>query len=101
MFLNNARFASDGIAMLFLFLTHLNPSSRKDLLLSISDLTCLEMVLGKLIIDYMSRVKGIYQRMHRITMEKITPLFAITSLDHDCYPGVKSCNLSVDAALDN
>ena len=32
MFLNDAIFASDGIAMLALLLTHLNPSSRKNLI---------------------------------------------------------------------
>ena len=46
MFLNGARFASDGIAMLSLFLTRLNPSSRENLILAISDLTRLEMQLG-------------------------------------------------------
>ena len=37
----------------------------------------------------MSRVRGIYQQMQGITMEKIIPLFATSSLDHYHYPGVK------------
>ena len=76
MFLNNARFASDGIAMLSLFLTHLKPSSIGNLLLAISDLTCLKMGLSESSIDYISRVLGISQRMHGITMERIIPIFA-------------------------
>ena len=56
MFLNNSIFTSDGIAMISLLLTHLNPSSRENLVLSISDLTRLGMGLSKLSIDYMLRV---------------------------------------------
>ena len=39
--------------------------------------------------------------MHGITMDRIIPLFAISSLDHDCYPGVKSLYLKGDATLVN
>ena len=101
MFLNETRFASEGITMITLFLTHLNPSSSENLLLAISELTCLEMRLGELSINYMSRVPGISQRMQGITMERNIPLFAITNLDHDCYLGVNSCYLTGDAALVN
>ena len=87
--------------MLSSFLTHLKPSSSENLLLAISDLTHLEMRLGKSSIDYMSRVQGISQRMHVITMERIIPLFSITSIYHDRYPGVKSRYLARDAALIN
>ena len=90
MFLNDARFASDGIAMLSSLLTHLNSSSSEKLLLVIPDLTCLEMRLGESIIDYMLRVLGISQRMQGIKIELSIPIFAIFSIDHDCYPGVKS-----------
>ena len=34
-------------------------------------------------------------------MERIIPLFDITSIDHDCYPGVNSCYLTGDVALVN
>ena len=101
MFLNDLRFASDGIAMLSLFLTYLNPSSRKNLLLKISDLTCLEMRLGKSSIDYMSRVRGISQRTQGINIGRIIPLFAIVNFDHDRYPGVKSCYLTGDSVMVN
>ena len=56
MFLNDAIFASYGITILYHLLTHLNPSYSENLLLAISDLTRLEMGLGKSSIDYMSRV---------------------------------------------
>ena len=56
MLLNNARFESEGIAMLFHLLTHLKPYSRENLLLAISDLNHLEMGLGESRIDYMFRV---------------------------------------------
>ena len=69
--------------MIYLLLTHLNPSSRENLLLTISDLTRLEMGLGESSIDYMSGVRGIYQCIHGITMERIIHLFDIVSLDHD------------------
>ena len=82
MFLNSARFSSDGIAMLSSLITHLNPSSNENFLLAITDLTHLEMRLGKLSIDYMSRFRGIAQRMHRVTIDLIIPLFAISSLYH-------------------
>ena len=59
------------------------------------------MGLGKSNIDYMLRVRGISQRMHSIIMYSIIPLFAIVSLDHDCYPGVKIHNLAGDATLVN
>ena len=101
MFLNDTRFASDGIAMLSLLITHLSSYSSKNLLLAISDLTCLEMRPGKSSIDYMSRVRGISQYIQGITMERIILLFSITSLDHDCYPGVNICYLAGDAALVN
>ena len=82
-------------------LTHLNPSSNENLLLAISDPTRLEMRLGKLSINYMSRVRGIAQRMHGVTIDRIIPLFAIASLDHERYPGVKSRYLAGDTALVN
>ena len=51
MFLNNAIFASDGITMLSLLITHLNPSSNENLILTITDLTRLEMRFGESGID--------------------------------------------------
>ena len=53
MFLNDAIFASDGITMMSLLITHLKPSSNKNLLLEITDLNRLEMILGESSIDYM------------------------------------------------
>ena len=91
MFLNDARFASDGIIMLSSLLTYLNPYLNKNLLLAISDLIRLEMRLGKASIDYMSRVHGISQRIQGVTIYRIIPLFVVASLDRDSYPGVKSC----------
>ena len=101
MFLKDARFASDGIVMLLSLLTHLNHSSNENLLLEISDLTCLEMRLGESIIDYMLRVCGIAQRMHGVTIDCIIPLFDIASLDYESYPGAKSRYLAGDTALVN
>ena len=101
MFPNNVIFASDGVAILSHLLTHLNPSSRQNLFLAISDLTCLDMGIGESIIDYMSRVRGISQCMQGITMDRIIPLFAITSLDRHRYPGLKSRYLVGDVALVN
>ena len=51
MFLNDIIFDSDEISMLSHLLTHLIPSSSENLLLAISDLTCLRMGLGKTSID--------------------------------------------------
>ena len=101
MFQKNAIFSSDGITMMSSLITHLNPSSNENLLLAITDITCLEMRLGESRIDYMSRVCGIAQRMHRVTIERIIPLFAIASLDHERYPGVKICYLAGDTAMVN
>ena len=101
MFLNNARFVSDGIKMLSSLITHLNPYSNENLLLDITDLTRLEMRLGKSSIYYMSRVHSIAKQMHRVTIDHIIPLFAIASLDHERYPGVKSCYLAGHTALVN
>ena len=101
MFLNEARFVSDRIAMIYSLLTNLNPSSSENLLLAISDLTGLKMRLGKSSIDYMSRVQEISQHMQGITMERIIPLFAISSLDHDGYPGSKIRYLEGYVALVN
>ena len=81
MLLNDDRFASESISMISHLLPHLNPSSSKKNLLAISYLTCLEMGLGESSIGYMLRVRGMYQRMKGITMDKIIPLFAIVSLD--------------------
>ena len=100
MFLNDTRFASYGIAMLSLLLTHLDPSSRK-IPLVISDLTHLEMQLVKSSIDYMLRVQVIPQRMQGITIKCIIPIFSIASIDHDRYPDVKSRYLAGDNALVN
>ena len=49
----------------------------------------------------MSRVHGIAQRMHGVTIDRIIPLFAIASLDHKRYPGVKSRYLAGDTTLVN
>ena len=101
MFLNNARFASDRITILPLLITHLGPSSNEKPLLAITDLTRLETRLGKSSIDYMSRVRGIAQRMHGVTIDRIIPLFTIASLYHERYPGVKSRYLAGDTVLVN
>ena len=101
MFLNDTIFVSDGIAMIYSLLTHLNPSSSENLLFSISDLTRLKMRLGESRIDYMTRVRGISKNMQGITIDRIITIFAVTSLDHDHYPGVKSRYLAGDAALVN
>ena len=101
MFLNDTRFASDGIAKISLLLTDLNPSSNENLLLAISDLTSLKIQLVESSIDYMYRIRGILQRMQGLTIDRIIPLLAITSLDHDQYPGVKSCYLVGDTAQVN
>ena len=73
MFLNNARFASDRIAMLLSLITHLKPSSRKNNLFAISDLTRLKTGVGESIIDFMSRVPGLSQRLKGVSMEKKIP----------------------------
>ena len=101
MFLNKNRLASDGIAVIFHLLTHLNPSSSENLLLAISDLPHLEMGLGESRTNYMLRVHGISQQIQGVTMEKNIPLFAIVGLDHDLYPGVKSRYLAGNLALVN
>ena len=101
MFLNDTRFASDGIAMLSSLLTHRNPSSNENFLLEILDLTHLEMRLGESSIDYVLRVCGIAQRMHGMTTDRIIPLFVIASLYHERYPGVKSRYLAGDTTLVN
>ena len=59
------------------------------------------MRLGKSSINYMSRVRGIAQRMQGVKIDCIIPLFAITSLNRERYPGVKSCYLAGDTALVN
>ena len=59
------------------------------------------MRLGESSIDNMSRVRGIAKRMHGVTIDSIIPLFAIASLDHERYPGVKSRYLAGDTALVN
>ena len=87
--------------MLSLLLTQLNPYFYENLLLTISDLTRLEIQLDKSSIDYMLRVQGISQRMQGVKIDRIIPLFAITSLDHDQYPGVKSRYLAGDTTVVN
>ena len=49
----------------------------------------------------MSRVRGIAQRMHGVTIDHIIPLFAVASLDHERYPGAKIRYLVGDTALVN
>ena len=87
--------------MLSSSLTHLNPYSNENLLLAISDLTILKMRLGDSSINYMSRVCGIAQQMHGVTIDRIIPLFEIASLDHGRYSGVKNCYLAGDTVLVN
>ena len=87
--------------MLSLLINHLNHPSNENLLLAITDLTRIETILGKSSIDYMSRVSGISQQMHVVTINRIIPLFAIASLDHKIYPGVKIRYLAGDTALIN
>ena len=88
MFLIGPRFASNGVTMLLSLLTHLNPSSRKKHLLVISDLTRLEMGVGKISINIMSCIRGVSQRLKRVSMEQITPLSPIASLEHYRYPSI-------------
>ena len=87
--------------MLSSLITQLNPSSNENLLLEITDLTRLETRLGESSIDYMLRVRGIAQRMHGVTIERIIPIFAIASLDNERYPGVKSRYLAGDTTMVN
>ena len=101
MFLNNARFVSDGITMLSLLITRLNPSSNENLLLAIIDIIRLKMRLGESSIDYMSRFRSIAQQMHGVTIDRIILLFAVATLYHKRYPGVKSWYLLGDTALVN
>ena len=101
MLLNDKQFASDGITMISLLLNHINHSSNENFLLGILYLTRPEMRLGESSIAYMSRVRGISKKMLVVTIYRIIPLFAITSLDHDRYPGVKSHYLAGDTALVN
>ena len=101
MFLNDALFTSDSIVMLSHLLTHLNPSSSENLLLSINNLNHLYMTLGESSINYMSCVQGISQRLQGISVDKIIPLFTTVSLDHDRYLGIKIRYLSGDPVLVN
>ena len=101
MFLNDTKFASDGIATLYNLLTHLNPPSSENLLLSISDITCLEMGLGDSSINYISCVRSISQWIQGVTMGKIIPLFDIARLDHYRYPGVKIRHLVGNLSMVN
>ena len=87
--------------MLSLLITDLNPSSNEKILLAITYLTRLEMRLGELSIDYMSRVCDIAQRMYGVTIDRIIPLLEIASLDHKIYPEVKIRYLVGDTALVN
>ena len=87
--------------MLSSLITHLNPSSNEKFLLAITYLTRLEMILGESSIDYMSRVCGIAQRIHGLTIDRIIPIFAIASLYHKRYPGMKRRYLAGDTALVN
>ena len=70
MFLNDIIFASDRISMLSCLLTHLNPYSSVSFLLAISYTTCLEMRLGDTSIEYMSRIRGISQRIQGVLVGK-------------------------------
>ena len=101
MFLNDSRFVSDVIAMISSLTTHLNPSSKENLLLAISVLTRLKIRPVKSSIDYMSRVRGISKRMQGETIDRIIPFFAIASLGHDSYLGVKSQYLAGDTTMVN
>ena len=87
--------------MILSLLTHINPSSNKNILLEISDLTHIEIRLGESSINYMSRVRVISQSMQGVTIDRIIPLLTIASLDHDRYPGVKSHYLAGDTTLVN
>ena len=51
--------------------------------------------------DYMLKVRGIAQRIHDATIDRIIPLFAISSLGHEIYPGVKSRYLVGETTLVN
>ena len=59
------------------------------------------MRLGESSIDYMSRVRGIAQQVHGVTIDRIITLFAIAILYHERYPGMKIRYLAVDTALVN
>ena len=87
--------------MLSSLLTHLNPSSNKNLPLAISDITSLEMRLCESRIDYMSMVHVIVQWMNGMIIDHLIPLFEIANIKHDRYPVVKSRYLAGDTALVN
>ena len=59
------------------------------------------MRLDKSSIDYMLRFRGIAQRMQGVTIDRISPISEIASLNHEIYPVVKSCYLAGDTALVN
>ena len=101
MFLNNDRFSFDRIAMILHIITQLNPSSSENFLLTINYLNHLEMSLGESSLEYMSRVRGVSQRLQGILIDWIIPPFAIVSLYHNRYLGIKRHYLAEDPALVN
>ena len=62
MFLNYIKFATYRISMISPLLTNLKSSSSEKTLLYISDITRVEMKLGKTRIEYMLRIRSISQR---------------------------------------
>ena len=57
------------------------------------------MSLVEYIIDYMSHVQGVSQRLQGIYMDKIISLFATSRLYHDHYPGIESRFLAWEQAI--
>eukprot|EP00581_Thalassiosira_minuscula_P002424 CAMPEP_0183736440 /NCGR_PEP_ID=MMETSP0737-20130205/49280_1 /TAXON_ID=385413 /ORGANISM="Thalassiosira miniscula, Strain CCMP1093" /LENGTH=643 /DNA_ID=CAMNT_0025970447 /DNA_START=56 /DNA_END=1984 /DNA_ORIENTATION=- len=99
--LNVPAFVTDGFKMFHALHQRVNPSSTANKLQAVIDLVALGMAPDDTSGTYMHRVRGIRDRLEKVTIDELLPLFAIANMDKDRYPGLTQRYIMADPALLN
>jgi hypothetical protein len=87
-FLNNARFANDGIAMMASLVETINPSRPEHRLQDVRDLSSLEQGSQESTSSFMAQVCGFASRLTGVSINDLVPLFTMIGMNHDAYSGL-------------
>ena len=87
-YLNNPRFANDGIAMVASLTDKISPSRPENRLQDDRGLAGLEQGSQEGTSSFMARVRGYKSRLTGVTINAIMPFIALIGMDHEKYSGL-------------
>ena len=88
LFVNDSRYDHDGFAMLQRLVSKLDPNTPESIMLTVLELIKLEQGASEDGAAFLSRLKGIENRLARCRINDILPLFALANLDRSRYNGL-------------